>query len=72
MEVTTRQQRTCPLTASLARRGHVVVTHDVVGYYRAPHSVAWCDAQPWQAYLSLADRSGSSCPSPTPAAALCA
>lgn len=35
-------------------RGHVVVTHDVVGYYRAPKPASWYNTQPWQEYLALA------------------
>ena len=34
-------------------RGNVVLTHDVVGYYRAPQPASWYNTQPFTAYISL-------------------
>ena len=35
-------------------RGHVVLTNDVRGYFRAPQPASWYKEQPWTEFLSLA------------------
>jgi M6 family metalloprotease-like protein len=34
-------------------RGKIVLTHEVIGYFRAPQTAAWYDTQPFEAYIIL-------------------
>ncbi|TDG36228.1 hypothetical protein EZJ43_09500 [Pedobacter changchengzhani] len=34
-------------------RGNIDIKHDVVGYFRAPHTAAWYKAQNWTSFLTL-------------------